>query len=164
MLRQYFMGLRTVGKWRNLAQHWKDVADKCDIPMSPGTKTKFNIDFPTLSSLSSQLPEEKQAGKAVEETTDPWEKFLNRRFSHNVKPFNDDSEESDVEEEQNEKDVGGIQLDFEILLMRKFWTKWALKAGVKTGICDPLKEGEFTVDWTRCIAPVTEGRIKMVGA
>ena len=71
-------------------------------------------------------------------------------------------EKKEDEHDEDPDDLDATKLDFEILLMRKFWTKWALKAGVKASICDPLKEGEFTVDWTRCIAPVNDGRILMV--
>ena len=52
-------------------------------------------------------------------------------------------------------------MDFEVLLMRKFWTRWAVRAGVKASVCDPATEKEMTVDWTRTIAQVLEGRIKM---
>lgn len=56
------------------------------------------------------------------------------------------------------------QLDFEVLLMRKFWGRWVRKVGIKTGVCDPLREAECAVDWTRVIAPVLEGRIKIIGS
>ncbi|KAF4975922.1 hypothetical protein FZEAL_7339 [Fusarium zealandicum] len=171
MLRQYFMGLLTVGKWKNLAQHWVKVAEKCETPVSP-IKTTFNVDFPSLDSLSAKLPKAARMGEVVTRNErDPWGRFLKRRFSINVKPHNENdgsgAEETEDEEEKHheeEDDPDGTKLDYEILIMRKFWTKWALKAGVKASICDPLKEGEFTVDWTRCIAPVVDGRIKMVGA
>ncbi|KAM5354296.1 hypothetical protein ACJ41O_000946 [Fusarium nematophilum] len=164
MLRQYFMGLLTVGKWKNLAQHWVNVAERCETPISP-VRTTFNVDFPSLDSLSAKLPKDAPE-KVTKEASDPWEKFLKRRFSVNVKPHdeNNGSGSDEDEEDDEEDDVAGVKLDFEILLMRKFWTKWALRAGVKASICDPLKEGEFTVDWTRCIAPVEDGRIMMVGS
>ncbi|KAF4469174.1 5 -nucleotidase [Fusarium albosuccineum] len=169
MLRQYFMGLLTVGKWKNLAQHWVNVAQKCETPISP-VRTHFNVDFPSLNSLSAKLPKDSRIDKVVtKDAKDPWGRFLKRRFSINVKPHNEndgsDTEEEEKKEDEHEEDpddLDATKLDFEILLMRKFWTKWALKAGVKASICDPLKEGEFTVDWTRCIAPVNDGRILMV--
>ncbi|KAJ3535142.1 hypothetical protein NM208_g7259 [Fusarium decemcellulare] len=169
MLRQYFMGLLTVGKWKNLAQHWVNVAQKCETPISP-VRTHFNVDFPSLNSLSSKLPKDSRIDKVVtKDAKDPWGRFLKRRFSINVKPHNEndgsDAEEEEKKEDEHDEDpddLDATKLDFEILLMRKFWTKWALKAGVKASICDPLKEGEFTVDWTRCIAPVNDGRILMV--
>ncbi|KAM0074148.1 hypothetical protein ACKRZS_013461 [Fusarium odoratissimum] len=168
MLRQYFMGLLTVGRWKNLAQHWVKVAQKCETPVSP-VRTTFNVDFPNLKSVAENLPKDKRTESVKKDAKDPWGRFLKRRFSINMKPH-DDNETSDEElhekdrEEEEFEDPDGARLDFEILLMRKFFTKWALKAKVKTSICDPLKEGEYTVDWTTCIAPVVDGRIIMTGA
>jgi hypothetical protein len=167
MLRQYFMGLLTVGKWKNLAQHWVNVAERCETPMSP-VKTSFNVDFPSLTSLAQKLPEEEKTEKPA--AKDPWGRFLKRRFSINVRPHNENDGDEEVEEEKEKEeepeeeeheDPAAVRLDFEILIMRKYWAKWVLKAGVKASVCDPL---DITVDWTRCIAPVTEGRIIMVGA
>ncbi|KAM0247411.1 hypothetical protein ACHAP5_004050 [Fusarium lateritium] len=169
MLRQYFMGLLTVGRWKNLAQHWVKVAQTCETPVSP-TRTTFNVDFPNLKSLEEKLPKDKRTESVTKNTKDPWGRFLKRRFSINVKPHdeNDSSDEGVPEKAKREledpEDPDGTKLDQEIMLLRKFFTKWALKAGVKTSICDPLKEGEFTVDWTTCIAPVIDGRIIMTGA
>ncbi|RSL48957.1 hypothetical protein CEP53_009332 [Fusarium sp. AF-6] len=171
MLRQYFMGLLTVGKWKNLAQHWVNVAERCETPMSP-VKTTFDVDFPSLTSLASKLPEEEKTEKPATDAKDPWGRFLKRRFSINVRPHNendgDEEEEEEKKEEREEEpeeeeheDPAAYRLDFEILIMRKYWAKWVLKAGVKASVCDPL---DITVDWTRCIAPVTDGRIMMVGA
>ncbi|KAI5457028.1 Metallo-dependent phosphatase-like protein [Mariannaea sp. PMI_226] len=172
MLRQYFMGLRTVGKWKHLSQHWVDVAQSCETPISPVYEKK-KFDFPSLSPLAAQLPA-RARNKIAEDPEDPWAKFFRRRFSVNVLPHHENPEsESDDEngngggsghdglEEQDARD-GAARLDFEILLMRKFWARWVKIAGVKSGVCDPLKEGEMTVDWTRCIAPVNDGRITMV--
>ncbi|KAI8717453.1 hypothetical protein NCS52_00821200 [Fusarium sp. LHS14.1] len=170
MLRQYFMGLLTVGKWKNLAQHWVNVAERCETPMSP-VKTSFtNVEFPNLTSLAEKLPEDEKTEKPA--AKDPWGRFLKRRFSINVRPHNENDGEEEVEEEEKKEekeeepeeeheDPAAYRLDFEILIMRKYWAKWVLKAGVKASVCDPL---DITVDWTRCIAPVTDGRIIMVGA
>ncbi|KAJ4257505.1 hypothetical protein NW762_008629 [Fusarium torreyae] len=169
MLRQYFMGLLTVGKWKNLAQHWIKVAQSCDTPVSP-TRTTFNVDFPNLKSVAEKLPKDARTEKVTKDTKDPWGRFLKRRFSINVRPHDEnDSSDEDAHakaepEVEDPEDPDGTKLDFEILLMRKFWTKWALKAGVKASICDPLKDGEYNVDWTTCIAPVVDGRIIMTGA
>merc|ERR1712000_424980 len=93
-----------------------------------------------------------------------WSDFLQRRLGLNKTPINDDSD-SDSEGEPEDPDaVDDDAMDFQVLLMRKFWTKWALRAKVKASVCDPLKEGEMSVDWTRTIAPGLEGRIKMVQA
>ena len=166
MLRQYFMALRTVGKWKHLPQHWINVAERCETPISPIRTSNF---IPDLKRLHLQDDPRVDLKEEIEDASDPWDEFLKRRFSFNVRPHNendagDEEEDFDAEDEEEPEDVvhNGDQIDFEILLMRKFWTRWASKAGVKSSVCDPLKEDELMVDWTRCIAPVVEGRIKIV--
>jgi 5'-nucleotidase len=144
ILRQYFMGLRTVGQWKNLADHWVGVAQNAGTPLS----TSLILDRPD-EAPSSAAREIKDS-----DSSDAWHRFLERRIGLNRKPLEEDSDGEDSDDDDD-------QIDFEALLMRKFWARWAIKAGVKSDMCDPLKEGEFVVDWTRVIAPVTEGRIKM---
>lgn len=164
MLRQYFMALLTVGKWKNLAQHWVSVVEKCETPISP-VRTSFDI--PSIESL--QLGEKRDPARNPKDASDPWHKFLERRFSLKKKPHDEeDSEheegqESEGEEEEEPKnEQERNRLEYEILLMRKYCTLWASKAGVKTSVCDPMSEGDIAIDWTRAIAPINEGRIKMV--
>lgn len=145
ILRQYFMGLRTVGQWKNLAEHWVSVAFNARTPLSPAATDK-----PTRN------PFEHADG---DDTNRSWNDFLQSRLGLKKTPLNDDT---DGESDGGDDDVNDDDMDFEVLLMRKFWTRWALRAGVKASVCDPLREGEMTVDWTRTIAPVLEGRIKMV--
>lgn len=183
MLRQYFMGLRTVGKWKHLSQHWVEVAERCESPVSP-VSSRGNPEFPSLDAVAAQLPADQDREKMIEDASDPWAKFLRRRFSVNVRPHRENydsdfegedeeavgseetgeetDEEGGEEEDDDDSKDGGARLDFEILLMRKFFSLWAKKAGVVSSVCDALQESEVTVDWTRCIAPVTDGRIIMV--
>lgn len=160
ILRQYFMGLRTVGQWKNLAESWISVASNTPTPLSPvTTKESANNEWnkATAQEVPQELAEKSEGDKA-------WSDFLQRRLGLNKTPINDDSD-SDSEGEPEDPDaVDDDAMDFQVLLMRKFWTKWALRAKVKASVCDPLKEGEMSVDWTRTIAPGLEGRIKMVQA
>ena len=161
ILRQYFMGLRTVGQWKNLAESWISVASDAPTPLSAATTKKPANDEcnkTTAQTGDSQKPAEKSEGDKA------WSDFLQRRLGLNKTPINDDSD-SDSEGEPEDPDaVEDDAMDFEVLLMRKFWTRWAVRAKVKASVCDPLKEGEMSVDWTRTIAPVLEGRIKMAQA
>lgn len=145
MLRQYFMGLRTVGQWKNLADHWVSVASNSRTPLSPGFTGKPGQDVRNPFDQADR-----------DDAGNSWTDFLQSRVGLSKTPINDDLE-SETEGEDNDD-----AMDFETLLLRKFWTRWALRAGVKASVCDPLREGEMTVDWTRTIAPVLEGRIKMV--
>lgn len=97
---------------------------------------------------------------------------MGQRIGFDLDPIDDDASDSEDEgtngkaEDDKKEDDAPVHeadaVDFEVLLMRKFATRWAKKAGVKSVVCDPLRESEALVDWTRTIAPVLEGRIKMV--
>ncbi|EXF85940.1 5'-nucleotidase [Colletotrichum fioriniae PJ7] len=146
MLRQYFMSLRTVGQWKNLSEHWVKVAEKCHSPVEPRKM------WETPAETGTSDPKPKVESKS-------WAEWMVKRHALNIKPPKDDSDE----EVDSEDEVDSVaQIDMEMLIMRKFFARWASKAGVKAEVCDPLHEGEFTVDWTRVIAPVLEGRIKMI--
>jgi hypothetical protein len=149
IVRQYFMGLRTIGQWANLADHWVGVAQNAATPLS--------------ASIILEKPDEPPSSVARTlqrvDSCEAWHRFLQRRIGLHRKPLNEDSDH-----DEDSSDDDDDQLDFDALLMRKFWARWVHKAGIKSSVCDPLKESEFVVDWTRVIAPVTEGRIKMVGA
>lgn len=166
MLRQYFMGLRTVGQWKNLAESWKTVATNTPTPLSPVATEKPAHDEWKKADAPTRHPQE-QAD--ADDSGRAWTEFLQSRLGLNKAPLDDDSD-SESEDEANGKvedddEVGDDDdMDFEVLLMRKFWTRWALRTGVKASVCDPLREGEMTVDWTRTIAPGLEGRIKMAEA
>ena len=155
MLRQYFMGLRTVGQWSHLADHWLDVANECTTPLSPSTFFS--------SGFNGGAPRRNIARQAVsDETSDAWRKFLQRRLGLNLKPLNDDDDSGSSDEEDDGFEPQ--EMDFEILLMRKFWTRWRNKVGVKCTVSDMVDDADFAVDWTRVIAPVLEGRIKITGS
>ncbi|KAK7217721.1 hypothetical protein V2G26_005724 [Clonostachys chloroleuca] len=163
MLRQYFMGLRTVGQWTNLASHWRKVADNCSTPLSPVLPSS-----PVLENFGRARRNTLERLYS-EETSLEWIGFLHSRIGLQRAPINDDV--SDTESENGAEDVqngDGLptvdddKMEIELLLMRKFATRWVMKTGLKTKVCDPMSEAEASVDWTRTIAPVVEGRIKMV--
>jgi 5'-nucleotidase len=138
MLRQYFMGLRTVGQWKNLSELWISVTKSCQTPVEP--KKMWN------------------QPKREEEMSASWSEWMSRRLGFRSKPLNDDSDSDDSEPEDD-----GDEIDTEVLLMRKFFEKWASKAGVKSSTCDAADTSAIAVEWTQVVAPELEGRIKMVG-
>jgi 5'-nucleotidase len=131
------MGLQTVGRWKNLSEHWQHVAEKCYSPVVPRK---------TLATPA-----------AAEEPSKAWDDWLKKRTGIDVKPVDEDDSEDEGDDGQSDK------IDTEILLMRKFFSRWAKAAGVHEAVCDSMPEDEIHVDWTRVIAPVVEGRIKVVG-
>lgn len=163
MLRQYFMSLRTVGQWKNLASHWIDVASSCSVPLSP-----TSTDKPANDEWKKPRPPTRNPLERLErlETTKTWTSFLQSRVGLNKAPIDDDSDSENGDDGvvDDSDAVDEDDMDFEILLMRKFWGRWARKAGVKSSVCDPAQDVDLAVDWTRTIAPVLEGRIKLVTA
>lgn len=157
MLRHYFMGLRTVGQWTNLPAYWREVAARSSVPLAPTSKPASDED--TKASAPHRNPAERAD---ADETSQCWTDFHKSLMGINAAPLNDDH----LLESDDESDTAGDErdLDFEVLLMRKFWARWVKRVGVKGSVCDPLKEGEYSVDWTRTIAPCLDGRIKMVGS
>ncbi|QPH05264.1 hypothetical protein C2857_002955 [Epichloe festucae Fl1] len=165
MLRQYFMALRTIGQWKCISDHWVGVAEQASVPLSPahgrGSEKMLGLHKPPKT-------ETEAAG-----TT--WKGFLRRRLGLHKEPLNDDDDDDDDFDLQlgGDKSSTGadadadpdedMDMDLEVLLLRKFWSRWAKKAGVQSTVCEPLKDADCAVDWTRVIAPVLEGRIRMVG-
>ncbi|KAG7142301.1 Mannosylglucosyl-3-phosphoglycerate phosphatase like protein [Verticillium longisporum] len=161
MLRQYFMGLRTVGQWKNLSEHWVKVASECTTPI----ETRKN---PWGATAPGSKPEQDAAQPKTGADSKSWSQWMRKRLGLDARPAELDEEEDDGDEKggkgilQDADELASV--DLELLLMRKFFGRWAKKIGVFGKAVDPLVEGDFSVDWTRVIAPVLEGRIKMVGA
>ncbi|CRK28594.1 hypothetical protein BN1708_015266 [Verticillium longisporum] len=159
MLRQYFMGLRTVGQWKNLSEHWVKVASECTTPI----ETRKN---PWATAPGK--PEQDGAQPKTSADSKSWSRWMRKRLGLDARPAESDEEEDDSDEKggkgilQDADELASV--DLELLLMRKFFGRWAKKIGVFGKAVDPLVEGDFSVDWTRVIAPVLEGRIKMVSA
>lgn len=138
MLRQYFMALRTLGKWKYLNAHWETVAMAfTPVPAPP------------------QLNSGPRRTRDSVPTSGAWKDWLARRAGIDIEP----EEESETEEER-EGEEDGIELD--VLLMRKYFGRWAARAGVTGNMCDSMAEDAVEVDWTRVIAPLVEGRITMI--
>ena len=136
---QYFMALRTLGKWKYLNAHWEVVATAFTPVPSPPTL------HPKPARTRDSIP-----------TSGAWKEWLARRAGIGVEP----EEESDREDEAVDGDEDKIELD--VLLMKKYFARWAARAGVKTSACDSMAEDAVDVDWTRVIAPLVEGRITMI--
>ncbi|KIW76035.1 hypothetical protein Z517_10780 [Fonsecaea pedrosoi CBS 271.37] len=138
MLRQYFMSLKIIGKWKHwgksLSRHWDAIHENLH--------ETHPVVEPNLDDVSeNQLkPMDSQTG-----TTTPL----------------DDSEDESSHRVQDHSDMLNER---ESLVARRVTRKWRRLAGVRceAGCVDPMNEGEFQVDWTKAIAPRLEGRIRMV--
>ncbi|KJZ79489.1 hypothetical protein HIM_00958 [Hirsutella minnesotensis 3608] len=160
MLRQYFMGLQTVGRWKKLSDHWVGVAKDANVPLASADERNDAQKDAEPSGLGASTPLHTQSDNAG--TT--WQEFIHKRRGHGEKPLDDDDDDHfDPHRNGSDEDSDPAdKADVEILLLRKFWARWALRAGIKGSACDRLEDCEFDVDWTRVIAPHLEGRIKMV--
>lgn len=143
MLRQYFMALRTLGKWKYLNEpHWDAVAEIASPVM----------ERPCPFEQQQQHIEQKPSESA-------WSAWLARRRGEGVAPAEEDS---DAEDEDEDRAVADERLDLEVLLMRKYFWRWAARTGYMAGTCDSMEADAVNVDWTRVIAPAVEGRITNV--
>lgn len=168
MLRQYFLSLRVLGKWRNwgvsMNRHWDGVSQR------------VGSSHPHIEPRAREekaAAEEAAAQPAAKSGWDEWtpRKLRSRRASLTAREDSDteadggDDEDNDdegtAEEHKTERNVE--DLDKELQIMRRVFTKWSRLAGVHCRCCDELQQDEFEVDWTRAIAPRLEGRINMIG-
>lgn len=160
ILRQYFQALQTIGQWKNLSDHWKHVAEQVTTPTieSPLSPRSFWDE-----GFSGGAPRRHLARHAMsEDTSESWRSFMHKRFGLNLKPV-DGLDGGDESSDDGEEEDDSQEIQFEVLLMRKFFSRWARRTGVKTN-CAGLEDNDFAVDWTRTIAPILEGRIKIVGS
>ncbi|PVH74110.1 5'-nucleotidase [Cadophora sp. DSE1049] len=136
IIRQYFMSLKILGKWKNwgrgMDRHWKGVQDSMHgmHPVVDPSNSDSNAKH-TEGTLDDSDDDSDDANAGV--------------AKHNA------ADESDA-------------LERRIQLARKVTRKWRRLAGLKgsSECCDAIQE--FTVDWTRAIAPRLEGRIKIVSS
>ncbi|EXJ79915.1 hypothetical protein A1O3_08200 [Capronia epimyces CBS 606.96] len=132
LLRQYFMSLKIVGKWKHwgksLARHWDGVQ----------------------GDLHSTHPVVEPKPEAVENSGEN---------GNTTTPLDDSDDEGHhrVRVPKGDKDEREQQIIRRVV--RKWWRLAGLKGQPRC--CDNMGEGEFQVDWTRAIAPRLEGRIKI---
>ncbi|KAK5367100.1 hypothetical protein LTR20_007509 [Exophiala xenobiotica] len=138
MLRQYFMSLKIMGKWKHwgksLNRHWK------------GVQKDLHETHPIVEPARAEEDGSLKRKRADTFTT--------------TTPL-DDSE--DEEGHHQVVQVPDKWSDRELSIIRKVMRKWRRLAGLKgeSKCCDRMDEEELQVDWTRAIAPRLEGRIKM---
>ncbi|KAF2261954.1 5'-nucleotidase-like protein [Lojkania enalia] len=164
ILRQYFMSLKVLGKWKqwgpSMTRFFSSVqqslekenthAFRAPQPSSPTTSPKLE----KITHLSPEKP------RARSRSPSGWRP---RKKSVAETPVDPDSDEDDEEEcselpatRFSEREVGIIRR-----VMRKWWRLAGLKGLPST--CDEIAEAEFQVNWTKAVAPRLEGRIREVG-
>lgn len=161
ILRQYFMSLRVMGKWKNwgvhLGQHWNRVQDSLH-DVQPVREAVGNS--PTATKASVEAQSNGDSRRSLVDTAQTQRPSKSRKLQH------PDSNIELSDSEDDEQDIPSVAPahERETMLMRKVMGKWRRLAGLKghAKMCAPQDE-DFGVDWTRGICPRTEGRIKMIG-
>ena len=163
ILRQYFMSLKVMDQWKqwspSLAQHWARVA-------SGIAKCHPTLVNPAGSLPSSPVRERGQHPFRRPQRQNSWaewtaRKLRERRCELGPLAENDDGESDDEAEDEVREEVEDI--DRELAIMRRTFTKWCLAAGVNAKVCDDLKQEEIDAAWTKAVSPRVEGRIQVVG-
>jgi 5'-nucleotidase len=162
ILRQYFMSLKVLGKWK----HWGRSMDRKFINIQTDMQSKhgYYTPFPTSEKASSKLPHrpapKEPAPRDDNDTTgESAEPPRPENFGLEDNSDEDEDDGADYDDSQpiqfSEKETRTIRR-----VMRKWWRLSKLQGEPK--LCDELGEGEFQVNWTKAIAPRLEGRIKDV--
>ncbi|XP_014560913.1 hypothetical protein COCVIDRAFT_12438 [Bipolaris victoriae FI3] len=156
ILRQYFMSLKVMGKWKR----WGDSMNN-----------KFNSIQTNLQKNHGHAFHD-PSPRSPDKSTPAQHPSISRVVGQSSPP--DSSESSDPDADEDEDDGPLIAedkskpikfSDHQIEMVRRVMRKWWRVAGLKgnPSLCDELGGGEFQVNWTRAIAPRLEGRIKDVG-
>ncbi|KAI9054242.1 hypothetical protein LZ554_001410 [Drepanopeziza brunnea f. sp. 'monogermtubi'] len=159
MIRQYFMSLKIMGKWKmwgkSMEKHWDGVQKSMDAttPIVEPRTPVLGSSNPGSPALQRNGPEgsevAKQADEAAEDDT-----------------LDDSDHESDADDDEPTRsgvDAEGCR-EREVELARKIMKKWWRLARLpgQPKCCDDMDAEEFKVDWTKAIAPRLEGRIRIV--
>ena len=122
MLRQYFMSLKIIGRWK----HWGKGLTRVWDAIHEDLHETHPVVEPNLDGLS-----------------------LSRKNTRTgtTSPLDDSEDESDHRVHAHAEQLS----ERESLIARKVTRKWRRLAGVRdhAGIVDPMNEGEFQVHWTR---------------
>ncbi|KAL2059750.1 hypothetical protein VTL71DRAFT_10134 [Oculimacula yallundae] len=138
IIRQYFMSLKTLGKWKNwgrgMDRHWK------------GIQESMQRVHPVVDPAKSD-----KTGTESEQ--------------HPHGTMDDSDDDSDDENSREAKNLAAVETDEQehrTQLVKRVTRKWRRLAGLQgtSECCDAAQE--FSIDWTKAIAPRLEGRIKIV--
>lgn len=170
LLRQYFMSLKVLGKFKawsgHLGRHWGAVHENLHSihpVQEPAKPTDASGKEP--ASVHSQANGGKESSswvdKAPRRASGPPSKRFKAEPDHTV--YVDDSESEDDQIYTPLVPVNPTANERELFLMRKYMRKWWRLAGL-TGhpnLCEERSD-DSGVPWTKGITPRVEGRIKIV--
>jgi 5'-nucleotidase len=164
ILRQYFMSLKVLGRWKHwgaqLGQHWGGVHNglhsvhPVSEPMQPG-------------SPSNERKASTQSANGSEKNALP---SLVGKAQVSEQPADDDGASDSEDESTSRSDLPAVpteqhsEAERKIVLARKVVRHWWKKTGLRghPAMCE--EEGnDFGCTWTKGVAPKVEGRIRCLG-
>ncbi|PBP20195.1 putative 5'-nucleotidase [Diplocarpon rosae] len=155
MIRQYFMSLKIMGRWKmwgkGMATHWEGVQRSMHAthpvvePRRP-LKQKRDPEGEEVRLVHTDARVEVEVEDTLDESDDD-ESSVSARGS---RPAREPGEGPERE----------IRIQLARKVVRKWWRLAGLQGAPRCG--DNLGVDEFKVDWTRAIAPRVEGRIRIV--
>lgn len=171
ILRQYFMSLKILGRWKNwgapMAQHWGGIHDELhDMhpvrePVKPGEGQE--IETKRSPAAGGDVPS--LVGKAQDNDSRPMKRPKPAEAAEDSHLVHSDSED----EGSHRADLPAVaaphtQREEQLIIMRKVMRKWWRLAGLAghPAMCAEVGD-EFGVHWTKGICPRLEGRIRIVG-
>jgi len=182
LLRQYFMSLKVLGRWKNwnadLGQHWGGVHEELHKvhpvrePTVPGGTDSRHETETTDSDKNATVDRGRETGADTPGLVGEALRNSNPRASKHRKPDLPSSSDPEhthpgLSDSESETDAPAVPAEpsgreRELKIMRKVMRKWWRVARMKghPAMCDEQDEG---VHWTRGIAPRVEGRIRIVG-
>ncbi|KAF2116296.1 5'-nucleotidase-like protein [Lophiotrema nucula] len=160
ILRQYFMSLKVLGRWKhlgnNIAKHFHTVQRKLEVDHKHG----FHEPGPKSPTLTTHLsPTKPRARSRSPSGID--DRRQRRRKSYAETPVDPDSDEEDDDQVTDLPPTRFNERETDIIrrVMKKWWRLAGLKGHAE--VCDEQGSGEFEVNWTKAVAPRLEGRIKV---
>lgn len=173
ILRQYFMSLKALGKWKKwgeqMNQHWDKVHEGMHVvqPVREArASTKDTSQAVSPQEEQLQLERNRRASlvtRAQHQTQDAAEQRASRhrRVASDLSSGSEDDDDSHTAGETSD----GPTQERRLILMRKVMRKWWRLAGMKHNPNMVEQKGEdFGVLWTKGVCPKVEGRIVIVGA
>ncbi|KAK5704009.1 hypothetical protein LTR97_003022 [Elasticomyces elasticus] len=172
LLRQYFMSLKILGRWKgwsaDMGRHWDGVHGELHEvhpvrePLKPGDaleEHQATADGNGVRSLAGKALRNGSSRKDDSENADD--------HLHNHSDSEDDeSPRADLPAVPSGPDAHHevMRRERELVLIRKVMRKWWRLAGLQghPSLCDEHGD-DFGVHWTKGICPRLEGRIRMIG-
>ncbi|EMD00786.1 hypothetical protein BAUCODRAFT_135561 [Baudoinia panamericana UAMH 10762] len=191
LLRQYFMSLKILGRWRNwgvdMGRHWKGIHEGLHEvhpvrePVQPGERDGLReaAGEGTVGDGDGGPKEEVPSlvGKALRgDDHDARQQHAGKPRRRQAKTDDHLMHHSDSEDDNSYRaDLPAVPTDGnapselarrerELVIMRRVTRKWWRLAGLKghPALCDEQAD-ELGVHWTKGICPRLEGRVRMVG-